>query len=198
MLFNSAVIINLIVAFFYPFANSSDSIGSASNSTQQSQSLSSTVDDSNLARFIWAAMLMCAAVALALPKPATVRALVLSIIACLICSVGPQPTLVLLGTLTVCLKCIHLVSIMGNSGMFGRSVRQAVADTELLYHVVYLVFCLLGLVTHPFFFSVLLFDVVYREDTLLNVMRSVTRNGRSIVLTAVLALILVYMFSIIG
>ena len=43
-----------------------------------------------------------------------------------------------------------------------------------------------------------LFDVVYREETLLNVIRSVTRNGRSIILTAVLALILVYMFSIIG
>lgn len=48
-------------------------------------------------------------------------------------------------------------------------------------------------------FSLLqLFDVVYREETLLNVIRSVTRNGRSIVFTAVLALILVYMFSIIG
>lgn len=43
-----------------------------------------------------------------------------------------------------------------------------------------------------------LFDVVYREETLLNVIRSVTRNGRSIILTAVLALILVYLFSIIG
>lgn len=43
-----------------------------------------------------------------------------------------------------------------------------------------------------------LFDVVYREETLLNVIRSVTRNGRSIVFTAVLALILVYLFSIIG
>lgn len=43
-----------------------------------------------------------------------------------------------------------------------------------------------------------MFDVVYREETLLNVIRSVTRNGRSIVLTAVLALILVYMFSIVG
>lgn len=43
-----------------------------------------------------------------------------------------------------------------------------------------------------------LLDVVYREETLLNVMRSVTRNGRSILLTAVLALVLVYMFSIVG
>lgn len=39
---------------------------------------------------------------------------------------------------------------------------------------------------------------MYREETLLNVIKSVTRNGRSIILTAVLALILVYMFSIIG
>jgi inositol 1,4,5-triphosphate receptor type 1 len=48
------------------------------------------------------------------------------------------------------------------------------------------------------FLTFQLFDVVYREETLLNVIRSVTRNGRSIILTAVLALILVYMFSIIG
>lgn len=40
--------------------------------------------------------------------------------------------------------------------------------------------------------------MVYREETLLNVIKSVTRNGRSIILTAVLALILVYLFSIIG
>lgn len=43
-----------------------------------------------------------------------------------------------------------------------------------------------------------MFDLVYREETLLNVIKSVTRNGRSIVLTAVLALILVYLFSIVG
>lgn len=39
---------------------------------------------------------------------------------------------------------------------------------------------------------------MYQEETLKNVIKSVTRNGRSIILTAVLALILVYLFSIIG
>lgn len=43
-----------------------------------------------------------------------------------------------------------------------------------------------------------LLDIVYREETLSNVIKSVTRNGRSIVLTAVLAVILIYMFSILG
>ena len=41
-------------------------------------------------------------------------------------------------------------------------------------------------------------DVLLREETLLNVVRSVTRNGRSILVTAMLALILVYFFSIVG
>lgn len=43
-----------------------------------------------------------------------------------------------------------------------------------------------------------LFDLIYREETLFNVIKSVTRNGRSILLTALLALILVYLFSILG
>ena len=40
--------------------------------------------------------------------------------------------------------------------------------------------------------------MIFREETLLNVIRSVTRNGRSIILTAILALILVYMFSLVA
>ena len=41
-------------------------------------------------------------------------------------------------------------------------------------------------------------DVLLQEETLLNVVRSVTRNWRSIIITAILALVLVYFFSIIG
>ncbi|KAM7433039.1 Inositol 1 [Porites harrisoni] len=62
----------------------------------------------------------------------------------------------------------------------------------------YFTFGVLGFTVHTFFYSILLLDVIFREDTLWNVIQSVTRNGRSIILTAVLALILVYMFSIIG
>jgi hypothetical protein len=143
-------------------------------------------------------MLLSAAVAITLPKPSGIRTLVMTVIMRLICSAGPQLASMLLGTTTIVLKGVHLLSIMDNAGTFQRSVRQIFTDTEIVYHVIYLIFCFLGLSTHPFFFSILLFDVVYREETLLNVIRSVTRNGRSIVLTAVLALILVYMFSIIG
>ena len=43
-----------------------------------------------------------------------------------------------------------------------------------------------------------LLEIVYREETLLNVVKSVTKNGRSIIFTSILAIILVYLFSIVG
>lgn len=141
VLFNLAVIINLIVAFFYPF-DSEEGTGVPDPGT-------------HISGLIWAVMLMSAAIAITLPKPTGIRTLVMTVIMRLICSVGPQPTLALLGTLTVVLKGVHLLSIMGNAGTFQRSVRQICADTEIIYHVIYLTFCILGVTTHPFFYSVL-------------------------------------------
>jgi len=40
--------------------------------------------------------------------------------------------------------------------------------------------------------------VVYREETLLNVIRCVTKNAKSVLLTAVFAVIIIYLFSIFG
>ncbi|KAG5330566.1 ITPR protein, partial [Acromyrmex charruanus] len=180
ILFNCAVLINLIVAFFYPFV---DSVPKLSY---------------HLSALIWTVMLASAAIVITLPRESGIRTFVASTILRLIFSVGPEPTLWLLGFVTITLKVVHLISIIGNQGTLTRSVEQIITNIELLYHMSYITFCLLGLFMHPFFYSVLLFDVVYREETLLNVIKSVTRNGRSIILTAVLALILVYMFSIIG
>ncbi|XP_050314541.1 inositol 1,4,5-trisphosphate receptor isoform X2 [Anthonomus grandis grandis] len=180
ILFNCAVLINLIVACFYPFEDMLPQISST------------------ISILIWVAMLVSSALVITLPRETGIRTLVASTILRLIYSLGPEPTLWLLGSATIILKGIHLVSIMGNHGTLTKTYQQILTDAELVYHLTYLVFCMLGLVMHPFFYSVLLFDVVYREETLLNVIRSVTRNGRSIILTAVLALILVYMFSIIG
>ncbi|XP_076236101.1 inositol 1,4,5-trisphosphate receptor-like isoform X3 [Calliopsis andreniformis] len=180
ILFNCAVLINLIVAFFYPFVDTVPKLSS------------------HLSALIWTVMLSSAIIVMTLPRESGIRTLVASTILRLIFSIGPEPTLWLLGFVTVVLKVVHLISIIGNQGTLTKSIEQIVTNVELLYHLSYLIFCVLGICMHPFFYSVLLFDVVYREETLLNVIRSVTRNGRSIILTAVLALILVYMFSIIG
>lgn len=100
--------------------------------------------------------------------------------------------------LQVMSKFLHIVSHQCKSGMFLRPKRELIMDGEFHYHFFFGLFCFLGLIIHPFFYSVLLFDVAYREETLLNVIRSVTRNGRSIVFTAILGIILVYIFSIVG
>uniref|UniRef100_A0A2A4JRB4 Inositol 1,4,5-trisphosphate receptor n=1 Tax=Heliothis virescens TaxID=7102 RepID=A0A2A4JRB4_HELVI len=180
ILFNFAVLINIIVAFFYPFQDENPKLGE------------------HLSLVVWCVSGVAGALVTWLPRGGGARALLASAAVRFMYSAGPEPTLWALAMLTIVVKGIHLVSIMGNQGTLSKSPGKVLTDPELLYHSVYLVFCFCGICWHPFFFSVLLLDIVYREETLLNVMRSVTRNGRSILLTAVLALVLVYMFSIVG
>lgn len=55
----------------------------------------------------------------------------------------------------VVLKVVHLISIIGNQGTLTKSLEQIVTNVELLYHMSYLIFCVLGICMHPFFYSVL-------------------------------------------
>ncbi|XP_056606947.1 inositol 1,4,5-trisphosphate receptor type 1 isoform X5 [Triplophysa dalaica] len=179
--FNLAVLINLLVAFFYPLDGMNDS-----------------PLDPSLSLLLWVCLLGSLGFVLMSPRPNAVRVLVISIVLQLGFSVGLQHMLTLLGTFNVCNKIVFMVSFVGNRGTFTRGYRVMVMDREFLFHLLYLLICTLGLFGHVFFYSLLLFDLVNREETLLNVIKSVTRNGRSIVLTAVLGLILVYLFSIVG
>ncbi|XP_034023350.1 inositol 1,4,5-trisphosphate receptor type 1-like [Thalassophryne amazonica] len=179
--FNLAVLMNLLVAFFFPLEG-------AHRGTLEP----------HLSALLWLAMLVSLAIVIILPQPHGIRALITSTILRLIFSVGLEPTLFLLGAFNLCNKVIFLMSFVGNRGTFTRGYMAMILDVEFLYHLLYLIICTLGVFVHVFFYSLLLFDLVYREETLLNVIKSVTRNGRSIVLTAVLALILVYLFSIVG
>uniref|UniRef100_A0A8C4ZUA4 Inositol 1,4,5-trisphosphate receptor n=1 Tax=Gadus morhua TaxID=8049 RepID=A0A8C4ZUA4_GADMO len=181
--FNLAVLMNLLVAFFYPLEGDDSPQGTL---------------DPHLSALLWTAMLVSLAIVIILPQPHGIRAFIASTILRLIFSVGLEPTLYLLGAFNVCNKVIFLMSFVGNRGTFTRGYKAMIMDVEFLYHLLYLIICSLGVFVHVFFYSLLLFDLVYREETLLNVIKSVTRNGRSIVLTAVLALILVYLFSIVG
>uniref|UniRef100_A0A671XHQ3 Inositol 1,4,5-trisphosphate receptor n=1 Tax=Sparus aurata TaxID=8175 RepID=A0A671XHQ3_SPAAU len=179
--FNLAVLMNLLVAFFYPL-----------------EGVRGGTLEPHLSALLWMAMLVSLAIVIVLPQPHGIRALIASTILRLIFSVGLEPTLLLLGGFNLCNKVIFLMSFVGNRGTFTRGYKAMITDVEFLYHLLYLIICSLGVFYHVFFYSLLLFDLVYREETLLNVIKSVTRNGRSIVLTAVLALILVYLFSIVG
>ncbi|KAI3370185.1 hypothetical protein L3Q82_024963 [Scortum barcoo] len=179
--FYLAVLMNLLVCFFYPL-----------------EGVYGVMLDPHLSALLWMGVLATLAIVIIMPQPLGIRALVIITILRLIFSVGLEPTLFLLGAFNVCNKIIFLISFVGNRGTFTRGYKAMVLDFEFLYHLIYLIICSLGVFVHVFFYSLLLFDLVYREETLLNVIKSVTRNGRSIVLTAVLALILVYLFSIVG
>ncbi|XP_076870700.1 inositol 1,4,5-trisphosphate-gated calcium channel ITPR1 isoform X1 [Brachyhypopomus gauderio] len=179
--FNLAVLINVLVAFFYPL-----------------DVVSEGVLEPSLSLLLWACVLGSLAVVLLWPSPNALRVLVMASVLGLGFSLGLHHMLSLLGAFNVCNKIVFLLSFVGNRGTFTRGYRAMVMDREFLFHLLYLLICSLGLCGHVFFYSLLLFDLVNREETLLNVIKSVTRNGRSIVLTAVLGLILVYLFSIVG
>ncbi|KFW75337.1 Inositol 1,4,5-trisphosphate receptor type 2, partial [Manacus vitellinus] len=183
--FNLAVFINLAVALFYPFGDDGDE-GKWSTLSPLFSVL------------LWIAVAFCTAMLFFISKPVGIRPFLVSVILRSIYTIGLGPTLILLGAANLCNKIVFLVSFVGNRGTFTRGYRAVIMDMAFLYHVAYVLVCMLGLCVHEFFYSFLLFDLVYREETLLNVIKSVTRNGRSIILTAVLALILVYLFSIIG
>uniref|UniRef100_A0A8C8AP82 Inositol 1,4,5-trisphosphate receptor n=1 Tax=Otus sunia TaxID=257818 RepID=A0A8C8AP82_9STRI len=185
--FNLAVFINLAVALFYPFGDDGDE-----------GKWTLVLFFPLILVLLWIAVAFCTAMLFFISKPVGIRPFLVSVILRSIYTIGLGPTLILLGAANLCNKIVFLVSFVGNRGTFTRGYRAVIMDMAFLYHVAYVLVCMLGLCVHEFFYSFLLFDLVYREETLLNVIKSVTRNGRSIILTAVLALILVYLFSIIG
>uniref|UniRef100_A0A8C2Q226 Inositol 1,4,5-trisphosphate receptor n=1 Tax=Cyprinus carpio TaxID=7962 RepID=A0A8C2Q226_CYPCA len=178
--FNLAVFINLIIALFYPHDSGH----------------SGSIDASLLLMLFWCFAGL--AVLGLLSRRYGFQALTVAITLCCIYHFGIGPSLILLGALNLINKIVFVVSFVGNNGTFIMGYKAMVMDVEFLYHLAYVLTSTLGLFVHELFYSILLFDLIYREETLFNVIKSVTRNGRSILLTAVLAIILVYLFSIVG
>lgn len=109
---------------------------------------------------IWTVMLLSIASMFTVPRPSGIRTFVASIILRMIFSIGPSPTIWLLGFMTVILKGVHIVSLMGNRGTLEKHLLKIVTDVQLIYHFGYMIFCLTGMLLHPFFYSVLVrFDI---------------------------------------
>ncbi|XP_015786315.1 inositol 1,4,5-trisphosphate receptor type 1-like isoform X2 [Tetranychus urticae] len=114
----------------------------------------------------------------------------------LIHTTGPQSVIYICGILDIIITVVYLFSFIINRG-YRRGWRMILMDYEMIYHCVYLAFCTLGLF-HPLFYSALLLHVIYQEETLRNVIRSVTRNSKSLLLTCLLALILIHIAAVFG
>uniref|UniRef100_A0A8C9U1W1 Inositol 1,4,5-trisphosphate receptor n=1 Tax=Scleropages formosus TaxID=113540 RepID=A0A8C9U1W1_SCLFO len=178
--FNLAVFINLIMALFFPYDSGQGTLC--------------------YKHHVFVCVCVCVTGRLfnCVKRRYGLRPLTIALILRSIYYFGIGPTLILLGTLNLINKIVFVVSFVGNNGTFIMGYQAILMDVEFLYHLAYVLISLLGLCVHELFYSILLFDLIYREETLLNVIKSVTRNGRSILLTALLALILVYLFSIVG
>lgn len=109
----------------------------------------------HMSMLIWTIMLVSLAIVFTLPRVSGIRTLVAAVILRLIFSLGPEPTLWLLGTVTVVFKGVHIISIIGNHGTLEKHFLKIITDSELLYHFGYLTFCVFGILLHPFFYSVL-------------------------------------------
>lgn len=104
---------------------------------------------------IWIYVIISFTFVIMIPKQSVIRAFVAALILRLIFSIGPEPTLWFLGSLTVIFKGIHMVSIMGNCGTLEKKLTAIITDGTLLYHFGYVTFCVCGILLHPFFYSVL-------------------------------------------
>lgn len=108
-----------------------------------------------MSALIWAIMLISLAIVVTLPRESGIRTLVASIILRCIFSLGPEPTLLLLGSSTVVFKGVHIVSLMGNHGTLEKQLLQIVTNVQLLYHLGYMALIVAGILVHPFFYSIL-------------------------------------------
>ncbi|XP_064398624.1 inositol 1,4,5-trisphosphate receptor type 2-like isoform X2 [Halichondria panicea] len=203
--FYLAFCLNMMVVFLYPFDKGSNYINSM---------------DLKTSMLLW--MVLIASILLLIYgdrkhiKRYSVSLAALAVIRSLV-TLGMQPTLFLLGFLQLVNKGVFIVSLLSNRGIlrklwtvrprratkhYFQFIRELSSDLffspHLPYYWMQFTFCFLGFSIHEFFYWVLLIDIVYRYDTLMNVINSVLRNYQSILLTTILAIIIIYLYAIIG
>ncbi|EYC31372.1 hypothetical protein Y032_0004g2120 [Ancylostoma ceylanicum] len=185
-----AVLVNTIIALYYPFETADTGLY-ASNPFMYTSVVISVI-------FLYSQWDENSSLAKSSNIITAIAAVMFSAAILLISLFGLVPALYIIGVAQLTNKCVHLIAYASNKGLEDKSWSVRLSDGELHYHLVYLVVCFLGLFVHPMLYCLLLFDIVASEETLRNVISSVTKNWQSIILTGLLALILIYIFSIVG
>lgn len=83
------------------------------------------------------------------------------------------------------------------STTLSNKIRYVLDDANSLYNICYLFFSIMALM-FPIFYCLLLLNVIKQNQDLMNILRSVTLNKKQIGLTMILALICIYIFSVMG
>ena len=78
------------------------------------------------------------------------------------------------------------------------TVVYVVRNVDVIYYLLYAVFSILGIFLHPFYFSLLLLDIVYRYPALRTVVNSIVLPRQALFLTFVLMIVIIYIYAIMG
>lgn len=112
---------------------------------------------------------------------------------------GKCNTLVLLGLFLEFVTILHLSSVLINKGIINKHLSYVITDTDVIYHGGHLLVCTLGILVSPLFYPFWLpLSLIRREETLRNVIKSVTKNAYSILMTGFLGLIIILLYTIIN
>jgi inositol 1,4,5-triphosphate receptor type 1/inositol 1,4,5-triphosphate receptor type 3 len=79
-----------------------------------------------------------------------------------------------------------------------KTIGYVLSNFETVYYSLYVVISILGTIVHPFYFSLHLLDILHRYPSLQNVVRSITKPKKSLILTFLFMIVLIYLFSIWG
>lgn len=112
--------------------------------------------------------------------------------------VGECASLKILGLFLESVTIMHLFSVLINRGIINKPIQQILFESDVMYHGGYLIVCTLGFLSNPLFYPFLLPpSLIRREETLRNVIKSVTKNAYSILMTGFLGLIIILLYTII-
>jgi len=112
--------------------------------------------------------------------------------------VGECASLKILGLFLEAVTLMHLFSVLINRGIINKPLHQVTLESDVVYHGGYLTVCTLGFLINPLFYPFLLPpSLIRREETLRNVIKSVTKNYYSILMTGFLGLNIILLYTIV-
>jgi len=95
--------------------------------------------------------------------------------------------------LTDTFKSIELAN--RDTTSFKNSLRNITQNLDFYYNFIYLLVAVLGLY-EPLIYPILLLDIIKQNQELVNILKSITVNLRQLLLTLVLGLIIIFLFSV--
>lgn len=112
--------------------------------------------------------------------------------------VGACSALKILGLFLEGVTVMHLFSVLINRGIINKPLQQIALESDVIFHGSYMLVCTLAFLFNPLFYPFLLPpSLIRREETLRNVIKSVTKNAYSILMTGFLGLTFILCYSIV-